>query len=130
MPQVKPSATVKPPKPVKERRSPSKELSERNAKMLNERKSVPASTPENREQQLINKAVLLAEKQLEDGTASAAVITHYLKLATKKEQLEREILQKQASMLEAKTISINQAKDNENIAKEAIEAMKSYGPSK
>lgn len=130
MPQVKPSATNRPPKPIKEKRSPSREMSERNAKILNERKSAPASTPENREKQLVNLAVNLAEQQLMDGTASAAVITHFLKLATTREKIELENLKRQGSMLEAKTTSITQAKDNENLAKEAIEAMKSYGSSK
>ncbi len=90
------------------------------------RTSAPATTPEAREQQMINKAVLLAERQLEDGTASAAVITHYLKLATKRETLEREILEKQSKFLEAKASSIEQAKESENIAKQAVDAMKSY----
>lgn len=90
------------------------------------RSSAPASTPEGREQQLINKAVLLAERQLEDGTASAAVITHFLKLATEKERLERQKLEKENKLLEVKASSITQAQDSENLAKEAIEAMKAY----
>lgn len=93
------------------------------------RKTAPATSPESREKQLINKAVALAEKQLEDGTASAAVITHYLKLATKKEELERDILAKQSKFLEAKASSITQAKEAEELTKQAIEAMKSYQPS-
>lgn len=97
--------------------------------MAKKQAPAPAVTPEAREKQLINKAVALAEKQLEDGTASAAVITHYLKLATNRETIERDILEKQAKLLEAKTSSITQAKENENLAKEAIEAMKSYGTS-
>ncbi len=96
------------------------------AKTNNDRKDAPALDPQSREKQLINKAVLLAEKQLEDGTASAAVITHFLKLATEKEKLERAKLEKENKLLEAKTTSIAQAQDNENLAKEAIEAMKSY----
>ena len=54
------------------------------------RRMKPALSPEARENQLISLAVDLAEKQLIEGTASAQVITHYLKLATVKEQLERE----------------------------------------
>lgn len=93
------------------------------------RSQAPAKDPDAREQQLVNLAVNLAEQQLQDGTASAAVITHYLKLATKRESLERDILAKQSKFLEAKASSIEQAKDNENLAKEAIEAMKSYNSS-
>lgn len=111
MPQEKKSATKRPSRPVKERTS------------------APASTPEAREQQLINLAVNLAEKQLADGTASAAVITHYLKRASTREQIEQEMLQEQKKLLQAKTNAITDSKNNENLAKEAIEAMKSYGPS-
>lgn len=93
------------------------------------RTSAPALDPDSREKQMINKAMTLAEQQLEDGTASAAVITHFLKLGTEREKTEREILAKQSKLLEAKTTSIEQAKDHENIAKEALDAMKSYGPS-
>ena len=55
------------------------------------RRSRPALTPESREKQMISLAVDLAEQQLKDGTASSQVITHYLKLASMKEKLEREI---------------------------------------
>ena len=39
----------------------------------------PARTPEARENQMISLAIDLAEKQLQKGTASSQVITHYLK---------------------------------------------------
>lgn len=86
----------------------------------------PAATPESRENQLINYAVTLAEKQLLDGTASAAVITHYLKLGTSRERLEREILEKQSRLIDAKADSIVKAKDQEDVAARAIEAMRKY----
>ena len=47
----------------------------------------PAKTPEGRENQLISLAVNLAEKQLQEGTASSQVITHFLKLGTERERL-------------------------------------------
>ena len=49
----------------------------------------PAMSPEARENQMIALAVDLAEKQLLEGTASSQVITHYLKLGTTKEKIER-----------------------------------------
>lgn len=87
-----------------------------------------ASDPENRERQLINHAVNLAEKQLLEGTASPSVITHYLKLGTTREKLEREILEKQSQLIEAKADNINRDRDAEELAKAAIEAMKGYAP--
>lgn len=70
----------------------------------------PALTPEARENQMISLAVDLAEKQLREGTASSQVITHFLKLGSSKEKLEKEILEKQKEMITAKTESLQSAK--------------------
>lgn len=90
------------------------------------RASRPASDPEAREKQLVSLAVDLAEKQLREGTASSAVMTHYLKIASKRETLEREILEKQSKLIEAKSSAIDKGKEDENLAKAALEAMKNY----
>lgn len=92
----------------------------------NKRKSRPASNPESREQQLINLAVDLAEKQLMDGTAAPSVINHYLKLGTTRERLERDILEKQSKLIDAKADSLTKEKESEQLTKDAIEAMKNY----
>lgn len=86
----------------------------------------PSMTPEGRERQLVELAVRLAEKQLMDGTASSAVIVHYLKIASTREVLEREIMEKQSRLLEAKAMGIDKDRESEGLAKAAIEAMKSY----
>ena len=85
-----------------------------------------ASTPEAREQQLVNLAVSLAEKQLREGTASPSVINHFLKIASRREVLEREILEKQSRLIEAKAQSISKDREAEELAKAAIDAMKNY----
>lgn len=90
-------------------------------------KRPPARTPEERENQLISMAVDLAEKQLREGTASAQVITHYLKLGTTRERLEKEMLRTQMANLEAKTEAITSAKRIEELYSDAIRAMKEYG---
>lgn len=93
------------------------------------RKRRPATTPEARENQLISLAVDLAEKQLSEGTASAQVITHYLKLGSTKERLEKEKLEQENALLRAKTESIRSAEQNMALYEQAIAAMKSYGSS-
>lgn len=93
------------------------------------RKRRPATTPEARENQLISLAVDLAEKQLSEGTASAQVITHYLKLGSTKERLEKEKLEQENALLRAKTDSIRSAEQNLALYEQAIAAMKSYGSS-
>lgn len=90
------------------------------------RKIRPAITPEARENQMIALAVDLAEKQLLEGTASSQVITHYLKLGSTKEKIEKEILEKQKELIEAKTESLQSAKRVEELYLNALSAMKSY----
>lgn len=97
--------------------------------MANRPQEPPAQDPVAREKQLINLAVDLAEKQLIEGTASPSVVTHYLKLASTRETLEREILEKQAELIKAKADSISQAKDTEEMVKQAIDAMRTYSGS-
>lgn len=86
----------------------------------------PALTPEARENQLISLAVDLAEKQLLEGTASSQVITHYLKLGSTKEKIEKEILEKQKELIAAKTENLKSAKRIEELYTEAIKAMRKY----
>lgn len=86
----------------------------------------PALTPEARENQLISLAVDLAERQLQDGTASSQVITHYLKLGSTKERIEKEILVKQKELITAKTEALQSAKRIEELYSQAIVAMRRY----
>ena len=86
----------------------------------------PALTPEARENQLIYLATDLAEKQLREGTASSQVITHYLKLGSTKEKLEREKLEEENKLLRAKTENLQSQKNVEEVYLKAIEAMKRY----
>lgn len=86
----------------------------------------PASTPEARESQLVSLAMNLAEQQLRDGTASAQVITHYLKLGSTKDHIEREILQEQQKLVRAKTESLESAKRVEALYADALKAMREY----
>lgn len=90
------------------------------------RKIRPALTPEARENQLISLAVDLAERQLQEGTASSQVITHYLKLGSTKERIEKEILEKQKELIEAKTQSLQSAQRIEELYTNALNAMRSY----
>lgn len=88
--------------------------------------SHPASTPEARENQMIGYAVDLAEQQLINGTASSQVIVHYLKLASSKEKLEREILAEQKKLITAKTEALESQKKVEELYANALAAMREY----
>lgn len=90
------------------------------------RKMRPALTPESRENQLVSLAVDLAEQQLRDGTASSQVITHYLKLGSTREKLERERLEEENKLLRAKTENLQSMKRVEELYSEALRAMRNY----
>ena len=86
----------------------------------------PALTPEARENQLISLAVDLAEKQLREGTASSQVITHYLKLGSPKERIEKEILEKQKDLIDAKTQNLKSMERQEQMYAEVLKAFRGY----
>lgn len=86
----------------------------------------PASTPDARETEMIELADQLAEKQLREGTASAQVITHYLKLGSSRERLEQEKLALETELVKAKTEQIAGQKNQEELFTKAITAMRSY----
>lgn len=90
------------------------------------RRRPPATTPEARENQIIALAVNLAEKQISEGTASSQVITHFLKLASTKERLEKERLTHEVQLLKAKTEALQSAQDVKKLYSEALNAMKLY----
>lgn len=89
-------------------------------------KRSPAKTPEQRENQLISAAVDLAEQQLEDGTASAQVITHFLKLGSSREKLEQEMIGLRNEHLKAQTDALAAAGRIEELIGAAVKAMMGY----
>ena len=89
-------------------------------------KSRPGLTPESRENQLISLAIDLAEKQLREGSASSQVISHFLKLGSTNNMLEKETLIKNLDLLTAKTEAIKSGKVVEELYKSALEAMRRY----
>lgn len=86
----------------------------------------PASTDEQRENQLVTLAIDLAEKQLSEGTASSQVITHYLKLGSTREKLEQERLARENDLLSSKVEMLASAKRVDELYAEALNAMRSY----
>lgn len=85
-----------------------------------------ALSPQRRERQLISKAVDLAERQLDDGTASAQVISHYLKLASSRERLEQERLEQEVELLKIKRETIASQQRTEEMMAEALRAFRAY----
>lgn len=86
----------------------------------------PARTPEEMENRLISMAFETAERQFLEGTASSQVVTHFLKLATVRESLEREKLKAENELLKAKADNIKADREREELYAEVLEAMKRY----
>ena len=89
-------------------------------------KRAPALSPASKEQYMISLAVDLAEKQMREGTASAQVISHYLKLGTEREMLERVNLERKNDLLTAKTEEIQSNKNTAKLYEDAMQMFKIY----
>ena len=97
------------------------------SKRQSQKRGKPATTPENRENQLVSLATDLAEKQIVAGSASSQVITHYLQLGSTREKLEQERLAKENELLQAKVDQMSSAKRIEELYETALNAMRAYG---
>lgn len=86
----------------------------------------PAATPEEREDQLISAAFDLAQRQIDQGTASAQVITHFLKAGARRERLEQERIERENHLLAVRAERLASERNIEELYKEAIDAMKRY----
>lgn len=86
----------------------------------------PAKTPEERENQLIEAAVDLAETQLKSGAASAQVITHYLKLGSSREKLEQQRLTNEVALLDTKRAALESEQRTEVLIQNALMAFQAY----
>jgi hypothetical protein len=86
----------------------------------------PATTPEGRENQLIAMAMDEAERQIREGKATSQLLTHFLKLGSTREDLEKQRLAQENKLLEAKVEQIASEKRVEDLYAKAIVAMRAY----
>ena len=89
-------------------------------------KRPPATTPEGREQQLTALAMSAIEKRIMNGTASAQELTYAAKLGSPTAKLERQILEKQKELIDAKISGIRSQERSEEIYSQALSAMRTY----
>lgn len=79
--------------------------------------------------ELVSLAYDRVKQRLIDGTARSQELVYLLKYGTEKERLEREKLAAETELAKTKILAIQEAAQYEQIAKEAMEAFKSYQPS-
>lgn len=90
----------------------------------------PALTPEARENQMISLAMDLVEQRLRNGTASSQETTHFLKLATTKEQLEKEKLKTENKLLQARIDNLEMQSTSASLYSDALKAFSTYSGKK
>lgn len=83
-------------------------------------------TDEGRENELIALAYDLVEKRLREGTATSQETTHFLRLGSTKERIEKEILERQKELITAKTEALQSSKRIEELYANAMAAFRSY----
>lgn len=86
----------------------------------------PALTPQGRENQLIALATDLVERRLRDGSATSQEVCHFLKMASPREQMERQKMEYEAQLLQARRDSMANAEQFGELAAKALKAFKQY----
>ena len=86
----------------------------------------PGLSPEADENQLISLSIDAAKKMLVEGTAPTSIVLHYLKLATTRERMEREMMATQKELMEAKKQALESQAKVEQLYADAMKAMQRY----
>ena len=86
----------------------------------------PGLSPEADENQLISLSIDAAKKMLLEGKAPTSIVLHYLKLATSRERLEREIMEKEMELKDAKIQALESQAKVEQLYADAMRAMQRY----
>lgn len=90
------------------------------------RRQPKARTPEDRDNQLVAAAYDLAERQIREGTASAQVITHLLKLKSQETRLKEKKLEAENELLKQKVEAMQRESGAANLLRDAMEAFTDY----
>lgn len=86
----------------------------------------PQNTQE-MEEECIALAMEEARRRLQEGTASPAIITHFLKRASNETRIKEEMLAAQTALLEEKKRNMELSQREMEVYEEAIEAFRNYG---
>lgn len=86
----------------------------------------PPFTDLDQENKLIALAYSQAERELEEGTASSQIVTHFLKLGTQRAELEAEQIKLQNSLLEERILGERENQKISEMVNEVLSALRSY----
>lgn len=103
---------------------PQRNSAKSHAVLSDRRRRRPYSTPEERDEYMMDIAYDLVEQRILEGTATSQETTHFLKL--RKLNKEIEILDKQKELMTAKAEALKSAKRVEELYTDAIKAFREY----
>lgn len=86
----------------------------------------PPINDEELESKMVSLAIGQARKQLKAGTASSQIVTHFLRLASQRAQVELVKLQLENNLLEEKIQSERQGQQLNDMVQDVLEALQSY----
>lgn len=86
----------------------------------------PSLSRESDENQCISLSIDIAKEMLQNRTAPPSMILHFLKLATTREQIERETMQLQQELMVAKKQALESQARSEQLFADAMKAMRRY----
>lgn len=86
----------------------------------------PALNDDSQENKLVALAFIQAQSQLEERTASSQVVTHFLKLGSRKAKIELENLKLQNKLLEEKILAERSGLELNTMLSAVLDALKSY----
>lgn len=89
-------------------------------------KMSPPINDEASEKKLIALAMQQAQTQLEKGTASSQIVTHFLRLGSVRAQIELEELELKNKLLEEKILAEQSGQKVSEMVQEVLSALRSY----
>ena len=90
------------------------------------RRQAPGSTVESRENQIARLAYDLVEKRIRNGTATSQEVVYFLRMGSSQSQLEKQKLESENKLLEAKTDALESQRKIEELYERAIKSMALY----
>jgi len=86
----------------------------------------PPLNDESMENKLVALALRQAQGQLEEGTASSQILTHFLKIASNKSKIELEKIRLENQLLQEKILAEQSGQQINEMFQEVLAALKSY----
>lgn len=86
----------------------------------------PAFDEEDQEKKMIALAYSQAEKELQEGTASSQIVTHFLRLGTQRAKLEEAQIMLQNSLIQEKIIEAQESQKVAEMVDDVLKALRRY----